>query len=238
MSGGEALGIVLARGGSKGLPDKNGRPCAGRPVLDWTLAHALGSARLGRVVLSTDEPRYAAIAAARGVATILRPVSLAGDTASVAAAAAHAAAAPGADPDRRFAAVAVLYGNVPVRPPGLTDAAVEKLLATGCDSVQSVAGVGKHHPFWMKEVEGDRLLPHVDNDVHRRQDLPPLFELDGGALVVTRAGLDAAAAFPGEPHRFLGADRRAVVNEPGAVVDVDAEVDLRVAEAVLGGGAA
>ena len=228
MSG--ALAIVLARGGSKGLPDKNGRPCAGRPVLAWTLAHALcASKRVGRVVLSTDSPRYAEIAENLGVETVLRPADLAGDTASVAAAAAHAAA--GIDRDARFAAVAVLYGNVPVRPADLTDRALEKLASAGCNSVQSVADVGKHHPYWMKRLDGDRLLPHVENAVDRRQDLPPLYELDGGALVVPRAALTGAAA--GSHHAFLGIDRRAVVTEPGDVVDVDTAADLRVAEAIL-----
>lgn len=234
-----ALAIVLARGGSKGLPDKNARLCAGRPLLAWTLAHALGSASVGRVVLSTDEPRYADIArsfdapGAARVSVVMRPAALASDGASVVAAAAHAASE--ADAAAEFDAVAILYGNVPVRPADLTDRAVAKLRETGCDSVQSVSDVGKHHPYWMKRLEGDRLLPHVENQVHRRQDLPPLYELDGGALVVRRSALAASASASASagPHAFLGEDRRAVVNPPGSVVDVDTAADLRVAEAML-----
>lgn len=232
-----ALAIVLARGGSKGLPDKNARLCAGRPLLAWTLAHALGSASVGRVVLSTDEPRYADIArsfdapGAARVSVVMRPAALASDGASVVAAAAHAASE--VDAAAEFDAVAILYGNVPVRPADLTDRAVAKLRETGCDSVQSVSDVGKHHPYWMKRLEGDRLLPHVENQVHRRQDLPPLYELDGGALVVRRSALAASASVSAGPHAFLGEDRRAVVNAPGSVVDVDTAADLRMAEAVL-----
>ncbi|BAM02523.1 acylneuraminate cytidylyltransferase family protein [Phycisphaera mikurensis] len=235
-AGAPALAVVLARGGSRGLPNKNALPCAGRPMLAWTLEHALGSASVGRVALGTDSAAYAKIAAGLGVGAVLRPAALATDCAPVAAAAHHAATA--ADPDRRFALVAVLYGNVPVRPADLTDRVVGKLGSTGCDSVQSVSPVGKHHPFWMKALDGDRLRPHVENDVHRRQDLPPLYELDGGALAVPRAALDAAAAQPDAPHAFLGTDRRAVVNPAGSVVDVDSEIDRLVAEAILSRGPA
>ncbi|MEM1355159.1 MAG: acylneuraminate cytidylyltransferase family protein [Planctomycetota bacterium] len=224
-----ALGIILARAGSKGLPNKNALKVAGKPMLAWTIEHALASHRLDRVLVSTDGPKLAEIARPYDVQVVLRPDELASDTATVDAAARHAV--------NQIVGLhqhlAILYGNVPVRPADLTDHALAKLNETGCDSVQSVYPVEKNHPFWMKRVEPEsgRLDMFVDNDIYRRQDLPPVYMLDGGVIALTR---DALFSFePGRPHAFLGKDRRAVVTQPGEVVDVDSETDRLVAETIL-----
>ncbi|MEM1445564.1 MAG: acylneuraminate cytidylyltransferase family protein [Planctomycetota bacterium] len=226
------LAIILARSGSQGLPRKNALPCAGRSVIDWTFDHALNTQRVDRVVLSTDGDELKQLAAFRGVETIHRPHILANATATVDAAARHAVQT--VDPDGRFDSIAILYGNVPVRPADLTDRAIEKLHNSGCDSVQSVCPVGKHHPYWMKELAGDDadlMVQHVPNRVYRRQDLPALYELDGGVIAVTRESLFVSN--PDEPHAFLGVDRRAIATQPGEVVDIDEPFDLDVAEAIL-----
>ncbi|MFW6336137.1 MAG: cytidylyltransferase domain-containing protein [Phycisphaeraceae bacterium] len=229
------LAVVLARAGSKGLPSKNALPCAGKPMLAWTLEHALASRRVGRVVLSTDGPAIADIARSLSVEVINRPAELAHDTATVDAAARHAVETLEARRGHFFDAIAILYGNVPVRPADLTDRALAKLAATGCDSVQSLSPVGKHHPWWMKRLggeDGDALKPYHPNGVYRRQDLPPVYALDGGVIAVTRESLFTVT--PGEPHAFLGSDRRAVVcDHEGEVIDVDTTIDLKLAEAVL-----
>lgn len=224
------LCIILARAGSKGLPNKNALPVAGRPMLDWTIDHALAAAGVDRVVLSTDGGHLAEIAERRGIDVVMRPAELAHDTATVDSAARHAVESM----DEAYDHVVILYGNVPLRPAGLIDAALAKLTATGCDSVQSVCPVGKMHPFWMRKlggVGGDALENYQPNQVYRRQDLPPVFMLDGGLIAVTREAL--LTVRDGEPHAFLGEDRRAVVTQPGEVVDVDTEIDLHVAGAIL-----
>lgn len=231
------LAVVLARGGSKGLPRKNVLPVAGRPMVAWTLEHALRSARVSAVVLSTDDAEAATVARGLGVEVIDRPAELAHDTATVDSAARHAVQRYEATHGVAVGAAVILYGNVPVRPADLSDRAVAMLAGSGADSVQSVAPVGKMHPYWMKRLEpaegGDRLVMYEDNAVYRRQDLPPVYMLDGGVIAVTRASLFTVAE--GQPHAFLGADRRAVVTGPGEVVDVDDATDRRVAEAILAG---
>lgn len=234
-AGATATAIVLARAGSKGLPGKNGLPVAGRPMLAWTLGHALASEHITEVVLSTDGPVLAALGASMpGVRVLERPAELAHDTATVDDAARQALATLEEDGTPRER-VAILYGNIPLRPADLTDRALRVLIESGCDSVQSVCRVGKTHPYWMKRVTGDAeggaLEPYVENHVYRRQDLPPVYLLDGGVIALTRASLLTTA--PGEPHAFLGQDRRAVITDPGEVVDVDTAADLAVAEAML-----
>ena len=87
----------------------------------------------------------------------------------------------------------------------------------------------------MAPWEGDTL----NGGVFRRQDLPPAYLPDGGALAVTRRALflEIPSVPPG-PHAFFGLDRRAVINPEGAVVDIDSPIDLIVADALLRGRSA
>lgn len=226
------LAIILARAGSKGLPGKNALHVGGRPMAAWTIDHALGSRRITDVTISTDMPAVLSLGQRYNLWTCTRPAELAGDGVAVDAAARHAARWWADRRGREAEAVAILYANVPVRPADLTDRAVEMLERTGADSVQSVCGVGKGHPYWMRTLGDDgELEPYQANDVHRRQDLPPVFGLDGGALVVRWASLFTID--PSHPHAFLGADRRGIETRPGEVIDVDTPADLKVAEAAL-----
>jgi N-acylneuraminate cytidylyltransferase len=241
----KALALILARGGSKGVPRKNAAVIAGKPCVMWTVGAAKDAEAVGRVVLSTDDSELARLARDAGVEVVERPAALASDTARVDDAARHAVerldASGGLWTDPALPIV-ILYGNVPVRPAGLIDRAVGLMLKTGCDSVQSYSPVGKHHPWWTARVngatgqvapwEGDRL----NHGVYRRQDLPAAFIPDGGVLVVSRRALflRVPGAAPG-PHAFFGQDRRGVTNPEGSVVDIDSPIDLIVAEAVLSG---
>ncbi|MDX2016300.1 MAG: N-acetylneuraminate synthase family protein [Planctomycetota bacterium] len=238
-----AIAIILARGGSKGVRGKNRREVAGRPCVEWTLDAALNAQSVARVLVSTDDDEVARIARDRGAMVVARPEHLATDTARVDDAARHALRlalgfARGADvPDST--PVVILYANVPVRPAGLIDRAVALLRETGADSVQSYERVGKHHPWWTARVGSDGAVTPWEGDVlnhgvFRRQDLPPAFVPDGGVLVVTRRALELRVPGAGEgPHAFFGIDRRGIVNEAGSVVDIDAPIDLHVADAVL-----
>ncbi len=230
----KTLCVILARSGSKGLPGKNTRTLCGKPVVAWTVEHAKAAKGLDRVVLSTDSRDIARVGQEYGVEAVTRPAELASDTATVDSAARHAVEAVEQQTGETYDAVVILYGNVPLRPDGLIDAAVERLKSTGAHSVQSVCAVGKSHPYWMKKLGGDgadALEDYQPNAVYRRQDLPPVYLLDGGVIAVTRASLFTMA--DGQPHAFLGTDRRAVVTEPGQVVDVDTADDLALAEVLL-----
>lgn len=232
-----ALALILGRAGSKGVPGKNTAPVAGRPCVMWTIDHAMEAQRVSRVAISTDDPVMQRLAIDAGVDVVARPAHLAADDATVDEAARHAVEALG----WARGAVAILYANVPVRPAGLLDRALALLEESGCDSVQSVARVGKHHPWWTARLGADgRLTPWegetLNHGVYRRQDLPEAYVPDGGALVVTRRALFREIGGVGDgPHAFLGADRRAVATGEGEVVDIDSPIDLIVADATIRG---
>lgn len=238
---GPAAVIVLGRAGSKGVPGKNTAPVAGRPCAAWTIEHAQRAACVGAVAVSSDSEALLDLAVSMGAEAIRRPAQLASDHATVDAAARHAASV--LLESGRIASeapIVILYANVPVRPRDLTDRAVGMLTATGCDSVQSYAPVGKHHPWWTARLDaatgtvGPWEGEVLNHGVFRRQDLPPAFIPDGGIIALTRRALmlEIPGAAPG-PHAFFGVDRRGVTNPEGAVIDIDAPTDLLVADAVL-----
>ncbi len=226
-----SVGIILARAGSKGLPDKCVLPLCGKPVVGWTIEHAQAARRLEAVVLTTDSAAAQAIGRTAGLLVLDRPAELAGDTARVDDVVRHAVAwyEASAGP---VDAVAILYGNIPVRAAGVIDRCLERLESSGCDSVRSVAPVTKQHPDWIHRLDGDVMGQFRPNSIHRRQELEPLYYHDGAVVAVTRASLFAAAGSR-DPHAFFGADRRAVVQAEDDAVDIDCRADLCRAEALL-----
>ncbi|MCA9292707.1 MAG: acylneuraminate cytidylyltransferase family protein [Phycisphaerales bacterium] len=230
------LAIILARAGSKGLPEKNVREIAGKPCIAWTIEAARDAAGVHDVLVSTDCAAAARCASHAGVGVVDRPRKLATDDATVDDAARDMIAQTG----HTARVIVLLYANVPVRPANLIDRALGLCEHTRCDSVQSYARVGKHHPWWTCRVdevsgtvapwEGDVL----NHGLYRRQDLPAAYVPDGGVLVVSRAALmlEVSGVAPG-PHAFLGKDRRGIITNEGDVVDIDTEIDAIVAEAVL-----
>ncbi|MFK7883513.1 MAG: NTP transferase domain-containing protein [Phycisphaerales bacterium] len=227
--------VILARGGSKGLPGKNTATVGGRPCIAWTIDAAKRSELVEQVWVSSDDQEAMVIARTMGVGVIERPSELAGDRAMVDEAARHAFA----EFDQTVDTVVILYGNVPIRPDDLIDRAIRMLKRSGCDSVQSYALVGKHHPWWTARVdvsdgqvhpwEGDAL----NHGVFRRQDLPSACIPDGGVIVCTVDALMLRLDVEEGPHAFFGRDRRGVMTGEGEVIDIDTRIDQIVADALL-----
>ena len=224
----KVVAVVIGRAGSKGLPGKNLLPIGGKPMIAHSVDHACGSQLVGRVLCSTDGAEIAAAAEDAGAEIVMRPADLASDTATVDSALRHAITDSASDAEY----VVMLYGNVPIRPPGLVDRAVEELVRSGADSVQSYGPVGKHHPYWTVRIDDHGVVDAwQDHEVYRRQDLPPAFIPDGGVVVVTRSSLFDVGS--GHPHAFLGKVRRGIKNPEGSVVDVDDRVDYLLARALF-----
>ena len=224
-----AVAVVIGRAGSKGLPGKNAMIVGGRPMIAHSIGHALASHSVHDVYCSTDGLEIALAAEEAGATVVMRPAELADDKATVDSAVRHAIDSVANDSEF----VVILYGNIPIRPDGLIDRAVQRLIETGADSVQSYAPVGKYHPYWMTQIDSDDCVSAwQENGVYRRQELPEVFVPDGGVIAVRRESLFRVDVE--DPHAFLGKDRRGIRNPHGAVIDVDDEVDLREAEAILG----
>ncbi|MFT3788213.1 MAG: acylneuraminate cytidylyltransferase family protein [Tepidisphaeraceae bacterium] len=227
------LGVILARGGSKGLPDKHLLDLAGKPVIAHTFAHVRAARLLSRVVVSSDCVRILRLAGEHGFEALRRPIELATDSASVQDVLLHAMDALEAEGSEHIDAVVTLYGNVALRRAGVIDEAIELLERTGCDSARSFVPVGKWHPRWMSRIDGDRAVACHAGSIHRRQDLEPLFLHDGGVVVSSREAMERGRADRSDPHGFFGVDRRAVMCEPTDTVEIDSRRDLLLADAIL-----
>ncbi|MBU1346962.1 MAG: acylneuraminate cytidylyltransferase family protein [Alphaproteobacteria bacterium] len=214
-SAGRVLGLVPARAGSMGLPGKNTRPLAGRPMVAWTLEACRESRVLDRVVVSTDDDAVAAVAVEMGFAPpFRRPDALSGPTASVIDAVAHALEAIGGDWDY----VVLLQPTSPLRVGADIDAAVALCHSTGAPAVIGVSPVLKPQTFYGR----------VDQEGLYRPDSPRPDEpvVVNGAVYVGRP--DSLLA----RRTFAGPDTRALIMPPERGWDVDTAFDFAVCEAL------
>lgn len=227
------LGVILARAGSKGLPNKCMRDLLGQPVIQYTFNHVAQSKKLTAALITTDSKPAQVLAQKAGLFVVERPVDLATDLAPVDEAARHAVECWEKQNHQTVTMVALLYGNIPVRAAGLIDRAIDQLVETGADSVRSVAPVSKQHPDWVHRLKGDRMIQFRPNSIYRRQDLERLYYHDGAIAVVKRKPLFDARSTPEDRQSFLGSDRRALVQRPEDTVDIDEPIDLLIAKALL-----
>ena len=130
----DVLAVIIARAGSAGLKNKHLLPLLGRPVIHYTFEHARASRSITRAVVSTDCAEVRKLAERNFFETIARPSALATADASVQDVLLHALRTVESRSTFRAGAIALLYGNVPVRGEGTIDRAIELLQSTGCDS--------------------------------------------------------------------------------------------------------
>lgn len=187
------LALIPARGGSKGLPGKNLLPVAGRPLLAWSVDAARASRCVDRVVLSSDDDAIMAAARACGCdVPFVRPAALASDTAPTIDVVMHALdALPG------YGLIVLLQPTSPQRTASDIDAACERLSASGAPACVSVNLVDQS-PYWMYRLgAGQGLVPVIEPPpgVTRRQDLPPVYALNGAIYVADTAWLRQTRTF-------------------------------------------
>ena len=215
-----SLGLIPARGGSKGVPRKNVRDLAGKPLLVWTIEAALRCPSLARVVVSTEDEEIAAVARAYGAEVpFTRPADLAEDGTPDLPVYRHALEELGGG----FDALAWLRPTAPLRTAGDVAAALELLDDTGADCVRSVC-LAEHSPYWMGRIEDGRLVPLLGELPPQRQQLPDVVRLNGAVDVVRCASVG---------NELFGGDVRAYVMPPERSVDLDSELDFLLAEALL-----
>jgi CMP-N-acetylneuraminic acid synthetase len=189
---GNVLGLVPARGGSKGIPDKNLRRLAGRTLLEYVAAAASASGVIDRAVLTTDSPRIADEGRRAGLEVpFVRPAALAQDDTAMLPVVEHAVDAlqrAGWSPE----IVVLLQPTSPLRQPGHIRRAVEQLRESGADSVVTVVELPRHmSPDYVMRVEDGRLVPFLAEGarVTRRQDARPAFIRDGTVYAFWRRTL-------------------------------------------------
>lgn len=226
------VGIIPARGGSKGFPRKNVQVLLGKPVIAHTIVAAQRSNLITRLIVSTEDEEITEISHRHGVEVIPRPVELAADDSPIEEALRHSVTylreKEGYNPD----IVVQMQANVPVRKEAMIDAVIEKLINSGADSTASIYEVDQR-PEIMKRLKGDRLFPRYKlTRGYRRQDFSKLYLLDG-AVLATKTEVLFATIGDRRAHAYLGDNVRGVVQEKFYAIEVDSPEDLVLAEAIL-----
>lgn len=227
------LAVVPARGGSQHVPNKSTQAIAGRPAVAYTIDECVRSETIDRYVVSTEDGRIAAVARSFDAPVIDRPPELATPTARLDGVLQHAVDEVERQSGWRPGYVVMLYSSVVLRPAGFVDECVRLLVTSGADSVRSVAPVDDHHPAWMVRVEQGRLVPFMEMNAYRRQDLPPLFLYTGACVCMTYEALFNPDADRGDNFYYFGHDQRAAVHEPEQCVEIHEWRDVAWAEFLL-----
>lgn len=230
VPGSRVLGLIPARGGSKGIPRKNARDLLGKPLLAYTADAARAATRLTRVVLTTDDEEIAALGRALGLEVpFRRPAELARDDTPMVPVVAHALRALAAAGDA-FDAVCLLQPTSPLRRAADIDACVALLDDPRVDAAVTVLPVPhEHNPHWVFEPDGDgflRLATGEAEPIPRRQALPPAFHRDGAVYV-------ARSALVLERGTLLGGRLRGHPTDPRRHVNLDTPDDWTRAESLL-----
>jgi len=198
------LGVIPARGGSKGIKKKNIRPIAGKPLIAWTIEAARESKLLDRIVVSTEDAEIAHVAREWGVEVIDRPAALATDTATTLSALQDLLSKVEAD------TVVLLQCTSPVRIPGLIDHCIEKFLKSGADALAT--------GYMCNLFEWGTYSA-------RRQELKEFFHDDGNVYVISAENIRNGDLFAGK--------RETVIVPRECTFEVDDEFDFWINEQIL-----
>jgi len=176
------LGIIPARGGSKGIPGKNIRMLGGKPLIYYAAQAAKESGLVNRLILTTDSAEIAEVGRKLGIETpFIRPAHLAQDNTPMFPVIEHAlqfVENEGWQPD----IILLLQPTAPLRQADHLRAAVNLLVEAKCDAVASVIEVPQHYvPDFVLRLEEGRLKPFLDGGekVTRRQDARAAYSRDG-----------------------------------------------------------
>ena len=228
FNGKRILALIPARGGSKGIKDKNITHLCGKPLIAYSVACGMQSKYVDSVVVTTDSEKIAEVARQYGAwVPFLRPPELASDTAKTLDAVLHAVKSL-AEMGEQYDAVLLLQPTQPLRTSEDVDGAIEAYFAQGCEDLVSVSQVSDH-PILIRTVEGGRLknlLPF--SSTCRRQDMPAYYLVNGCIYINAIERLNENTSFNDNPIPYI--------MKKSHSVDIDEPIDLQVAEYYLMNG--
>ena len=196
------LGIIPARGGSKGIPRKNIKLLGNKSLLEYTVDSAKKSKLLSRVILSSEDPEVIEVAKKSGLEVpFIRPQNLASDTSSSLEVIQHALQYF-EEQNQYFDAVCLLQTTSPFRKNDLIDRAIQKFVEEDLDSLISVKEVpAEFNPHWIFEEDEQRLLKISTGEkeiISQRQRLPKAFFRDGAVYITKTSVIQHKIPFTAE----------------------------------------
>ncbi len=217
----KVLGIIPARGGSKGVRRKNIKILNGKPLIEYTINSAINS-ELSRIIVSTDDIEISNFANSLNIETpFKRPANLSSDQASSLDVAIHGLLETEKIDNIKYDAVMLLQPTTPFRTKDDINSAIEIIRNNNVDSVISVVNVGGNHPARMKYIKNNRLIDPpfceiVENQ--NRQELEPMY-IRNGAIYLTKRSVLLNKSFKGQ-------DSYAYVMSENTSVNIDTQKDF------------
>ena len=225
IQGKSVLAIIPARGGSKGIPRKNIRMLAGKPLIAWTIEEAKKSKYIDRLILSSEDDEIIKVAKEWGCEVpFVRPAELAQDDTAGIEPVLHALNTL----KEKYDYVVLLQPTSPLRSVDDIDGCIETCLSSNAPSCVSVTEVNQH-PYWMYTVNEENCLVPLIQQLKTpscRQDLPPLYTLNGAVYV-------AECEFLKRNRVFMTQSTKAYVMLKEYSLDIDADIDLNVCEILM-----
>jgi len=181
----KTVAIIPARGGSKAIPRKNIISFCGRPLIAWSIEHALGSKYISEVYVTTDDKEIADISRQYGARIIRRPQELATDTSSSEAALLHAISE--IEKQDKTELIVFLQATSPLREKDDIDNALEKFLSENADSLFS-ASILEDFCVWESVNNELKSLTFDYRNRGRRQDKKPYY-LENGSIYIFKPAI-------------------------------------------------
>lgn len=228
------LGLIPARGGSKGVPRKNITPINSVPLLVYTIRAALGSQLLGHTILSTDDEEIAQVGREAGIdVPFMRPAELAKDDTPTLPVIFHAINTL-RQLGKEYDCLVLLQPTAPLRNSDDIDNSLRLLQDSGADSVVSVSVVpGHYHPEWQLTDKNGYLVCYNGQALSqlptRRQSLSPTYTRNGAIYAVWIKALIGQQS-------LLGPKTVAYVMPEERSVNIDSMTDLLLATHYLNKG--
>lgn len=218
------LAVIPARGGSKGVPRKNIKELAGKPLIAWTIEEAKKSKYIDRLILSSEDDEIINVAKHFGCEVpFKRPIELAEDDTPGINPVIHAIMqCPGYD------YVVLLQPTSPLRTVEDIDGCIEKIVSNEAPFCVSVTEPEKS-PYWMYTLEKDKMKPLLPQDklIARRQELPKSFALNGAVYVAEINKLL-------KEKSFLTKETVAYIMSQERSFDIDTIIDFKICESLIG----
>lgn len=236
----EILGLIPARGGSKGLPGKNVLSLEGTPLIAHSIKSALASQYLSRVIVATDSDEIAAVARDYGAETpFKRPAELTTDTSHAFEIYRYTVDWLEQNENYRPDIVCVMLCTTPFRTSADIDACMKKMLDTGCDWCFTVNEI-EHHPYRAMTVEGDRMTPvfDVSRDLlwANRQELPKMVRFNGGVIAGRTEHIQSHDEYNIDKREYNDVDVRCVEIPQRRAIDIDTREDFAFVETLMKAG--
>ena len=225
------VGFIFARGGSKGVPHKNIRPLAGKPLIAYAIETALASELINRVIVSTDDEEIAAVAQQYGAEVpFMRPAELAQDNSPEWLAWQHAIRMLEAtEGEPKMDVFVCIPPTSPLRAVEDIDACIQMLLESDADLVITVKPAERNPYYNMVVLDEEgyaRLVIQPDRRIHQRQAAPLVYDM-------TTVAYAARPEFVLNANSMFEGKVKAVIVPAERALDIDTELDFKLVEFLL-----